>query len=171
MLLASAPGHARTQTRRDEAPCSPPLSIPACCPSSPPLSPPPFWKGIWLCLLLLRAGGRLGPATPAPQRGSPLHPLLFPGRRQDDMAPGVFTRCARLPRPRHRNYNPRHWAKNTAGAASSWARGRTGARRATRGEGSCGSPARRRRGQGRVTASVGSAQGGGRHLLGRGGSG
>lgn len=76
------------------------------------------------------------------------------------MAPGVFAPRARVPWLRHRNYNPRHWAKNTAGAASSWARGRTGA---------CGAKAAAsfRHGDGRSPAhqATGTGPGDGQHRV------
>lgn len=134
LLLASALSHARTQRGRTGAPHSPSLPVVPALPHfnhhlcvSDKALPPPAESG-WEV-------GTRHPSSTARQP-PPSSPLPWETTWTLASSPAVLGSLG----PSHRNYNPRHWAKNTAGAASSWARGRMGACRATRGEGSCGSP-------------------------------
>lgn len=171
------------------SPCPPPKHVPHCFPSLPaaPALPPAFFNTFPRrdTALPPATENRRGGGTPAPcQPHSRAAPSILSFPPGDDVAPGVFDPHARVPRPRHHNYSPRHRAKNTAGAAKQLGMGAHGGTRGHAGRKQPPAfgtrprlaedgrfPARRQRGQGRVTASVGSARGGGQHLLGRGGSG
>lgn len=192
ITLLAVPGHREGgdgARSHPQFPMSPPKHVPHCFPSLPaaPALPPAFFDTFPRrdTALPPTTENRRGGGTPAPcQPHSRAAPSILSFPPGDDVAPGVFDPHARVPRPRHHNYSPRHRAKNTAGAAKQLGMGAHGGTRGHAGRKQPPAfgtrprlaedgrfPARRQRGQGRVTASVGSARGGGQHLLGRGGSG
>jgi len=85
---------------------------PPAAPALPPLPSPPSREGTRLCLWPPRARGEVGPPALSWSPSGAGGPQCLRPR-------------ARVPWLCHRNYSPRHRAKNTAGAASSWARGGT----------------------------------------------
>lgn len=109
------------------------IPIPAAAPAPHPFIATFLGKNTALPLTAQsqRAGGT---ASPSPTAGQP--PPSSPLLQEMMLPPSTFSPSPRVLRPRHRNYSPQHRAKNTAGAASSWARGRVGAHGGMRGESS-----------------------------------
>lgn len=106
---------ASSQQGSPHPPQNAPLAASRPCPRSQR-----FQEGTRLCPPPPRAGGDVG-KPPV----SPLHPLFSPRiRHHPPLSP--FTPLPALSGPRHRDPNPRHGAKNTAGAAGGRARGARG---------------------------------------------